>query len=950
MMLSYQMRIPQKLWHHHHHAMLLLLIMNLILTANGITEIGIGVILDMDSSVGKISKICIEMALQDFYQTHNYTTKIVPHFRDSKYGRVEAASAAIQLIKDVKVMAIIGPKRSSQAKFVVDIGNKARVPILSLATTPSLSPNENPYFIRVSPTSSSQAQPISSLINSFHWHEVVFVYQDGDFGIDLIPSLSEALINVDIQIKRQVVISRFASNGAISNELHNLKTNQTRVFVVHLLPELASCFFKKAKQAGMMQESYAWIITHVVTNLLHTIDIDLMQGVVGVKPNIPISDNLKIFEERFKRTNPTQVVNVYGLWSHDTTYALAVALERVGSATTFQQQNQQQPEPITHLDAIGTSKLGPRLLSEINKTKLKGLSGNFSLIDGQLQSNSGYQVVNIVGQEDKPVYLWTWSTNRYKIYNKEGIKWTGRGGSNCFPRGWEIPATKEGKLRVGYPEIGGSPEFIQTDPNDRNVTEPTGFCVDVFKAVMKELPLPYPPSYEYIPIPIRKIETSESFKDLIDCFFKKYDMVIGDVTIRADRSNYVDFSLPYTESGVSMIVPIKKDDRQNAWIFMRPLEKQLWLTTFAFFIYTGFVVWALEHRVNKEFRGRPYKQVGMIFWFSFSTLVFAHKEKMISNLSRFVVIVWVFVVLVLQTSYIASLTSMLTVQQLQPDFTDIHDLIRQGDNVGYREGSFVAQMLKDMGFEDAKLKGSPLLSLVSKALLQVTENELNNITAKWFGQQANCSEEDMGSRLSLDSFLGLFLITGVSSTTALIIYLFIFLYENKDMLLSDALIRQKLSAIASTFHQESKQTTNASTDDDVIEDNINNLPQLQKTSFKRLFVVAVKRRALTTLQLVSSSLPIHEMTKRTKKAGIVGKYGTRYGASLRKQIKKMEVSQHSKFFCEFCGKYAVKRKAVGIWGCKDCGKVKAGGAYTLNTASAVTVRSTIRRLREQTES
>ncbi|PNX60001.1 60S ribosomal protein l37a-like, partial [Trifolium pratense] len=61
-----------------------------------------------------------------------------------------------------------------------------------------------------------------------------------------------------------------------------------------------------------------------------------------------------------------------------------------------------------------------------------------------------------------------------------------------------------------------------------------------------------------------------------------------------------------------------------------------------------------------------------------------------------------------------------------------------------------------------------------------------------------------------------------------------------------------------------------------------------------------------------------KMTKRTKKAGIVGKYGTRYGASLRKQIKKMEVSQHSKFFCEFCGKYAVKRKAVGIWGCKDC--------------------------------
>jgi ribosomal protein L37AE/L43A len=47
-------------------------------------------------------------------------------------------------------------------------------------------------------------------------------------------------------------------------------------------------------------------------------------------------------------------------------------------------------------------------------------------------------------------------------------------------------------------------------------------------------------------------------------------------------------------------------------------------------------------------------------------------------------------------------------------------------------------------------------------------------------------------------------------------------------------------------------------------------------------------------------------SKRTKKVGIVGKYGTRYGASLRKQIKKIEVSQHSKYFCSFCGKVGGK--------------------------------------------
>ncbi|KAK0621536.1 ribosomal protein L37ae [Bombardia bombarda] len=88
------------------------------------------------------------------------------------------------------------------------------------------------------------------------------------------------------------------------------------------------------------------------------------------------------------------------------------------------------------------------------------------------------------------------------------------------------------------------------------------------------------------------------------------------------------------------------------------------------------------------------------------------------------------------------------------------------------------------------------------------------------------------------------------------------------------------------------------------------------------------------------------MSKRTKKVGISGKYGTRYGASLRKLVKKQEVSQHAKYTCTFCGKDAVKRSNVGIWNCRACKKVIAGGAYTVSTPAAAAMRSTLRRLRE----
>jgi len=52
------------------------------------------------------------------------------------------------------------------------------------------------------------------------------------------------------------------------------------------------------------------------------------------------------------------------------------------------------------------------------------------------------------------------------------------------------------------------------------------------------------------------------------------------------------------------------------------------------------------------------------------------------------------------------------------------------------------------------------------------------------------------------------------------------------------------------------------------------------------------------------------MTKRTQKVGITRKYGTRYGSSLRKIIKKFELTQHAKYQCPFCGKVTLFSKEL----------------------------------------
>lgn len=76
---------------------------------------------------------------------------------------------------------------------------------------------------------------------------------------------------------------------------------------------------------------------------------------------------------------------------------------------------------------------------------------------------------------------------------------------------------------------------------------------------------------------------------------QKYDMVVADTTIWAPRASYVDFTLPYSESGVVLVV--RNNRPFDMWIFLKPLSLDLWMTIVAACIFMGFVIWRLESQV-----------------------------------------------------------------------------------------------------------------------------------------------------------------------------------------------------------------------------------------------------------------------------------------------------------------------------------------------------------------
>jgi len=88
------------------------------------------------------------------------------------------------------------------------------------------------------------------------------------------------------------------------------------------------------------------------------------------------------------------------------------------------------------------------------------------------------------------------------------------------------------------------------------------------------------------------------------------------------------------------------------------------------------------------------------------------------------------------------------------------------------------------------------------------------------------------------------------------------------------------------------------------------------------------------------------MTRRTKKVGVAGRFGPRYGVKIRRKVNALEIRQKQKHTCPKCKYSAVSRVSTGIWTCRHCGHTFTGGAYLPKTAAGQSRLETLRASQE----
>ncbi|TVU12254.1 hypothetical protein EJB05_45889, partial [Eragrostis curvula] len=244
-----------------------------------------------------------------------------------------------------------------------------------------------------------------------------------------------------------------------------------------------------------------------------------------------------------------------------------------------------------------------------------------------------------------------------------------------------------------------------------------------------------------------------------------FDAAVGDVTITEQ---------PSQDCRLYNALLANKDSKPTIqWIFLKPLTKELWLTTVGFFFFTGFVAWMIERPRNQEYQGSSLAQASTALYFAFSTLTFSHdlwanyKKSSVKNHSCDMVL--------FSAGSSAKLHRKLVIHAHRKETPARGDRSRPAEYAEALRNGTVSAIADEIPYLSYVFpRGCPLVHNLSIAILGLTAgNESLRLEQKWFGKAtpstADSSPIADSTALTLRSFSGLFVITGCVSTLMLLI-------------------------------------------------------------------------------------------------------------------------------------------------------------------------------------
>ncbi len=203
------------------------------------------------------------------------------------------------------------------------------------------------------------------------------------------------------------------------------------------------------------------------------------------------------------------------------------------------------------------------------------------------------------------------------------------------------------RLKIG---LVGTPPFVLYESQ-----RPTGIAVELWEEMADRLKLEY--DYHHVESQHRGLE---------DLSHNELDVLVGTLSITAERERVVDFTQPYYQSTVAILSPMKG----STWDRLRPVARTAAIyglaVIFLALLLVGSLLWLLERGTNKQFPETPGPGIATGFWLALVTMsTVGYGDRVpVTPGGRVVSSVWILLSMLIVGSLVAGISSSLTLSQI----------------------------------------------------------------------------------------------------------------------------------------------------------------------------------------------------------------------------------------------------------------------------------------------
>ncbi|KAG7460020.1 hypothetical protein MATL_G00216820 [Megalops atlanticus] len=558
------------------------------------------------------------------------------------------------------------------AQILDFISAQTHIPILGIRGGSSMimaAKDDNSMFFQFGPSIEQQASVMLNIMEEYDWYifSIVTTYYPGykDFVNKVRSTIENSFVGWELEEVLLLDMSLDDGDSKIQNQLKKL---QSPVILLYSTKEEATTIFQVAHSVGLTGYGYTWIVPSLVT---------------GDADNVPAEF-------------PTGLISVsYDEWDYGLEARVRDGVAVIAMATSTMMLDR-GPHTLLKSECHGApDKKGPsagnpnEVLRYLMNVTFEGRNLSFS--------EDGYQmhpklVIILLDKERKWDRVGKWENGslsmkyhvwpRFELYSDAEsrdddhlsivtleeapfviVEDVDPLSGTCMRN--TVPCRKQLKMLNQSRESG---VYIKRCCK--------GFCIDILKKIAKSVKFTY--DLYLVTNGKHGKKINGTWNGMVgEVVLKNAHMAVGSLTINEERSEVIDFSVPFIETGISVMVS-RSNGTVSPSAFLEPFSADVWVMMFVMLLLVSAVaVFVFEYfspvgynRCLADGRepGGPSFTIGKAIWLLWG-LVFNNSvpvQNPKGTTSKIMVSVWAFFAVIFLASYTANLAAFM----IQEEYVD----------------------------------------------------------------------------------------------------------------------------------------------------------------------------------------------------------------------------------------------------------------------------------------